>query len=1066
MTDYRQLPRLGQAFRGHRLVVHALLGTALVIGLTAATAWPAAIASAAPSGKITGQVTASGAGALKGVCVYGYDGGNVNPSQVTATTTKGTYTLTSLATGTYLVEFTTHGNCSGGQVSNYVNQWFSNKATRSGATQVTVTGEGTHTGVNAVMTKGGSISGKVAKAGTVPLKGICVGAQRVGTFMGSSVVVSTATTGTYTLTGLAAGTYDVSFRSTGFCPNGVSGNYVMQWYKDKANQSTATPVKVTAGATHTTVNATLAAAGSVSGKVTKAGTVPVKGICVIAQKAGTFMGSTTNASTNTTGTYTLTGVAPGTYDIEFTSQGFCPNGVPGNYVTQWYKDKATQSTATPVKVTAGTTHTTVNATMAAGGSITGKVTKAGTVPLKGICVDAQKVGTFMGLTANASTATTGTYTLTGLAAGTYDVSFRSTGFCPNGMAGNYVTQWYKDKGNQSTATPVKVTAGTTHATVDATLAAGGSISGRVTKAGTVPVKGICVGAQKVGTFVGTTSNVSTATTGTYTLTGLAAGTYDVSFRSTGFCPNGVAGNYVTQWYKDKGTQSTATPVTVTAGATHTTVNATMAAGGSITGKVTKAGTVPLGGICVGAQKVGTFLGAVPDVSTATTGVYTLTGLTPGTYDVEFTSQGFCPNGVSGNYVVQWYKDKANQSTATPVKVTSGATHTTVNATMAAGGSISGKVTKAGTVPLKGICVGAQKVGTFMGAVPNVSTTTTGTYTLTGLAAGTYDVYFRSTGGCPNGASANYVTQWYKDKANLSTATPVKVTAGMTHTTVNATLAAGGSISGRVAKAGTVPLEGICVGAQKVGTFMGTTSNVSTATTGTYTLTGLGPGTYVVSFRDTGFCFNGVAGNYVTQWYKDKASQSTATPVKVTSGTTHKTVNATLVSGGSISGKVIGVGTAPLKGICVLAQTPGTFRAPMANTTTGTGGTYTLSRLAAGTYDVSFTDTGFCSNGVAGNYVTQWYKDKASESTATPVKVGVGTTHKTVNATLVAGGSISGKVTIVGTVPLRGICVGAQKAGTFVGSPVDVSTAATGTYTLAGLTPGTYDVEIHKPGLLP
>src|ERR1019366_2066985 len=98
--------------------------------------------------------------------------------------------------------------------------------------------------------------------------------------------------------------------------------------------------------------------------------------------------------------------------------------------------------------------------------------------------------------------------------------------------------------------------------------------------------------------------------------------------------------------------------------------------------------------------------------------------------------------------------------------------------------------------------------------------------------------------------------------------------------------------------------------------------------------------------------------------------------------------------------------------------------------------YTVSGVASGNYDVSFDSQGTCPNGVAANYATQWWNNQPSQSTATTVVVSAPNNTPNINAAMVAGGSISGKVTAAaGGGNLQGICVNvsATRGGPFVGS---------------------------------
>ena len=102
--------------------------------------------------------------------------------------------------------------------------------------------------------------------------------------------------------------------------------------------------------------------------------------------------------------------------------------------------------------------------------------------LTGICVSVfhprQRVRPAHG---QAATDANGLY-VAGLATGSYDVSFDSSGFCQNGSANGYVTQWWNNEPDQSSADAVGVTAGATTPSINAAMAQGGSIAGHITKA--------------------------------------------------------------------------------------------------------------------------------------------------------------------------------------------------------------------------------------------------------------------------------------------------------------------------------------------------------------------------------------------------------------------------------------------------------------------------------------------------------------------------------------------------------------------------------------------------------
>ena len=230
----------------------------------------------------------------------------------------------------------------------------------------------------------------------------------------------------------------------------------------------------------------------------------------------------------------------------------------------------------------------------------------------------------------------------------------------------------------------------------------GSISGTVTAAaGGGDVSGICVDALTSDGTLTLVGSATTAADGTYAISGLSAGNYDVEFSVAG-C--GTTGSYLTQWYNNAATSSTAHVVPVTAGATTASINAALISG-AITGTVTAAtGGADLGGICVDVQQtVGAGFGSA---TTRPDGTYTVTGLKSGSYSVEF----FTGCGNNGNYLTQWYNGQATETSAVPVSVVNGVTTPSVNAALITGGTISGTVTAAANgADLSGICVDASQI---------------------------------------------------------------------------------------------------------------------------------------------------------------------------------------------------------------------------------------------------------------------------------------------------------------------------------------------------------------------
>ena len=893
------------------------------------------------TGSISGTVTDSSSHGLAGICVE-VDG--VLPTVgggFSSTLSGGGYTVTGLSSGTYDVEFVPGADC--GNTGNFLPQWYKGQPSQATATPVKVAGGATTVGINARLLAGGTISGKVTNAAGKPFPGVLVQAQGAGIGFGSARTLSN---GGYTIIGLAADTYTVSFEAN-------SGNYIEQWYKGQPTVSTATPVPLTAGGAVSGINAKMLPGGTIAGRVTNTSGEVLAGICIEVRavgEGGAFFSA--SGTTLANGRYSIPTVPAGIYAVGFSN---CSSN-RANYAPQWSGGSATYSSAKGVAVRGAKTTSGVNAEMPAGGSISGRVTSTKGRPLKGICISASSQN---GSTGSATTSADGSYTVLNLPTGAYTVTF-----CGN-RAG-YVSQSYDD----DLANPVSVVAGQTSAQVNASLILGGKISGHVTNTAGRSLSGICVEAsgQTPGSAAGSTATVSN---GDYSIAGLTTGNYAVDFFSG--CDNKTS--YETEWYRDRFSLAAAIKVKVTDGRTTKGVGVSMHLAGSISGKVTDTGTTPLPGICVTVVNAATD-GGGGSSSTVGDGSYLVSGLSTGTYFVDFTPD--C--GATGNYSAQWYKDRLSQRTATAVRVTAGRTSSGIDAKLPAGGVIAGKVTDPAGNALSGICISVNGANTFGAA----TTTGTGSYAVADLGTGDYTVSFAT--GCGN--SSNLLAQWYRGKASLAAASVVHVIAGKTTPGVDARMVAGGTITGTVTNAAG-PMLGACV------SVAGPLDSGSAATsiTGRYTVKGLGSGRYTVSVS-TNDCSDVNLGNYLTFWYRSKSSAATATRVKVSAGSSTSGVDIEVPADGVVSGLVSASSNgAMLTGICVEADSttsPGPYEVAIT-----VKGRYQLVEMMPGSYEVEFVPG--C--GSTGRFASQWYHAKHSASSATLLRVRAGQSTGGIDAKL-------------------------------------------------------------------
>jgi beta-mannanase/outer membrane protein OmpA-like peptidoglycan-associated protein len=259
---------------------------------------------------------------------------------------------------------------------------------------------------------------------------------------------------------------------------------------------------------------------SISGVVTVAGGGDLAGVCAEAFHNGTEVASATSAAN---GTYTIAGIAPGSYDLEF-SPGSCG---AGNYAPQWYNDTATgtpiSSDALAVSPSVATPSAGIDAAMAVGATISGTATAAvGGSDVGGVCISI--TSTDGGSGGSATTVGNGTYSVSRFAAGSYTVAADPT-------CGGTVTTSYASP--QPTSGTVTVSAGGS-GTYSPSLVLTGSITDVITPSSSAPT-GATVGGSTYSPGATATSGDTVQITLDGTSTGCALNGGVVSFTAVGAC---------------------------------------------------------------------------------------------------------------------------------------------------------------------------------------------------------------------------------------------------------------------------------------------------------------------------------------------------------------------------------------------------------------------------------------------------------------------------------------------------------------------------------------------------
>jgi carboxypeptidase family protein/putative Ig domain-containing protein len=668
-------------------------------------------------------------------------------------------------------------------------------------------------GIDFLLDRKGAITGRVGDATTsAPIPGVTVFAQDLARTVNGNA--TTGADGRFTIDNLPPGTWTV------FAPQ-VPAGYVPQAFdvvaiphcaavwvlfpagslRDAcaADLRLAAPVAVTAGATIGGVDLKLRRAGSIAGRLTRAGQ-PLSGTISVYDGAGVdvetvFVGS---------GDYVADGLPAGTY--------FVRGGVGTPYDGRLYAatpceafNSCLPTTGTPVVVSDGARTNGIDIDLPAFGTIAGTVRSASGALLEAtlsVYAGDRRVG--------GTSAKNGAYSMSGLPPGAYQLRASVPGF---------IDEWYGnvcapcgDRG-----VPVVVPAGGSATGIDFQLDPAGKIAGLITLDSSVRGStGVFVEAIRGDGAV--LASTAPGLNGQYTLDGLPAGSYYVRggsrvqdpVRATRtFGPTG--GEFSWKLYKDAECDgadcplTSATAVAVTAGATTSGIDMTLNAGGVIEGQVVTEGggllPSPNGGLAgpsvlqfpaVEAFTAdGRRVGNLPDRLVYGKGHYNITGLRPGRYFLRASGAG---------YASVIYRDlicpACSPSQGTPVTLNGPDTRSGIDFTLLPGGSITGTVRDdAGAVPIAGVTVSAF---TESGSVAATGlTNAAGSYLLEGLGAGRY---FLATSN-----AIGYADEVY-DNVACGSCDPlrgrlVEVQGGATTASIDFGLSRGALIVGKVTDAG-------------------------------------------------------------------------------------------------------------------------------------------------------------------------------------------------------------------------------------------------------------------------
>jgi hypothetical protein len=349
--------------------MRARLLLALVAVLCAAAFAPA-VASAAPTGSISGTVTDAGtAEPIEGleVCLWPFQG--EEPLDCIFTDSAGEYEFSELEAGEYEVEFW-------GKPLGYIEQFWDGKDHWWESDPIVVGSEPV-TGIDAAMVLGGTIEGTVTEAsGGAPVEEVEVCAWD---FVNERYAACAYTEfdGGYALQALPSGEYQIEFWPW-------EGNLLGQLYDHKYDWSEADVVSVEAGEVVPGIDAELDAGGTISGTVYSAATgTPLKWIYVCSVEAATGeLWSCTD--TDGEGNYVLDRLFPNSYKVvfsldfnEFFEEEEFEEEDDG-FATQFWNNQTTLAAANPISLSLGQAAAGVDAHLTSSTSVVQPPTSGGT----------------------------------------------------------------------------------------------------------------------------------------------------------------------------------------------------------------------------------------------------------------------------------------------------------------------------------------------------------------------------------------------------------------------------------------------------------------------------------------------------------------------------------------------------------------------------------------------------------------------------------------------------------------------------------------------------------------
>jgi hypothetical protein len=357
---------------------------------------------------------------------YGGNGTNVHE-----------FSIPGVPAGSYKLRF--NGGSSGA-----ADQWYGSADSFGTAKTITVASGQDISGIDLVLTGGGTISGKATLPPRADLPDTDVSQVTVLAFPAGQApgpldppfrTASINADGSYQVKGLGAGSYKLKFAS-----NVANFGLIEKWNGGADSFGSAPPINVALGQRTNAVDVALAQLATVSGRVAIPAGADIAKIAVSLSNADpTKPAYSESAQIGADGTYKFTNVPAGDYKVHYYDNS--------NFtLAHWYGGTDNPDTAKVVKVAPSQAVSGIDSTLVKSGSFSGRITGPHGTDLSGT-FDIYRNDAAQTWSGRGRVRADGTYSFPSLPAGSYKVSF---------WVSTFRDLWYKNASSFDSATPVTV----------------------------------------------------------------------------------------------------------------------------------------------------------------------------------------------------------------------------------------------------------------------------------------------------------------------------------------------------------------------------------------------------------------------------------------------------------------------------------------------------------------------------------------------------------------------------------------------------------------------------------